>query len=326
MATRALPGPAPGRSSLVAFDINPIILPGGKVTDKPRSLGRLSITASARPRPLSEKAPPAGVWQARVLTLYPQMFPGALGEGVIGRALAEGLWALAVTDIRDFALDRHRSVDDTPAGGGPGMVMRADVLGRAIDHAMAGCPPDRARWPLIALSPRGRPFSQARAAALARAEGVTLICGRFEGIDQRVLDARGVEELSIGDYVLAGGELAAQVLIEASVRLIPRVLGNAESQAAESFSEGLLEYPQYTRPQVWEGREIPEVLLSGHHARIAAWRRQRAEALTRERRPDLWRARRQEIAEGPKGEPEQSDATGPAQPAGQQKDEGHEPS
>ncbi len=255
-----------------------------------RSHGRISIRASATPREVIGPVPHiAGLWQARVLTLFPEMFPGALGHSLIGRALTDGLWALDVRDIRDHAPDRHRTVDDTPAGGGPGMVMRADVVARAIDAAQAGCP-DRAAWPLIYLSPRGTPFSQAMARRLAAAEGVTLLCGRFEGVDERVLDARGVEEVSIGDYVLTGGELAAQVLLDATVRLIPRVLGNAESTVEESHAAGLLEHPQYTRPQEWEGRTIPEVLLSGHHARIADWRRAQAERLTKERRPDLWRA------------------------------------
>ncbi|HEU0223451.1 MAG TPA: tRNA (guanosine(37)-N1)-methyltransferase TrmD [Paracoccaceae bacterium] len=261
------------------------------MTDKPRSHGRLAIRASARPRELLTGSPELqGVWRAKVLTLLPDMFPGALGHSLLGRALADGLWALEVIDIRAFAEDRHRTVDDTPAGGGPGMVMRPDIAARAIDAAMAGLPEDRARWPLLCLSPRGTPFTQTRARAFARAEGVTLLCGRFEGIDQRVLEARAVEEVSIGDFVLTGGELAAQVLIDATVRLIPRVLGNAESTMEESFSHGLLEHPHYTRPQVWEGRAIPEVLTSGHHANIARWRRAQAERLTKERRPDLWRA------------------------------------
>lgn len=254
-------------------------------------------------------------WTARVLTIHPEMFPGPLGHALTGRALAEGLWRLETVNIRDFALDRHRSVDDTPAGGGPGMVMRADVAGRAVDHAMAGLDP--ARWPLIALSPRGRRLDQAMARDLASRDGVVLLCGRFEGIDQRLLDARGIEEVSIGDFILTGGELAAMVLIEAAVRLIPRVLGNAESAVEESFSAGLLEHPHHTRPHVWEGRAIPEVLLSGHHARIAAWRRARAEALTRERRPDLWRAHR----DGSMGGPERSDAQNAAPEGGQEKDE-----
>lgn len=281
-------------------------------TPPARSHGRVAIRASARPSDLMAPAPRLGVWHARVLTLFPEMFPGTLGGSILGRALADGLWTLDVRDIRAFATDRHRTVDDTPAGGGPGMVLRPDIAARAVDAAMAGCPEDRARWPLLALSPRGRPFDQAMARRLAAAEGVTLLCGRFEGIDERVIEARAIEEVSIGDYVLTGGEIAAQVLIDATVRLIPRVLGNAESAVEESFSRGLLEHPHYTRPKVWEGRAIPEVLLSGHHAQIAAWRLSRAESLTKERRPDLWRARR--AAQGappdadPAGSPELSDA------------------
>ncbi len=253
-----------------------------------RSHGRLSIRASARPRELMA-APPAaaGIWTARVITLFPEAFPGTLGLSLTGRALAERLWALETMQLRDFAEGRHRNVDDTPAGGGPGMVLRADVVGRALDAAAAGA---RGDWPAIYLSPRGEPFRQPMAERLARADGVTLLCGRFEGVDQRVLDARGVHEVSVGDFVLSGGEIAAQALIDATVRLIPRVLGNRASVAEESFTHGLLEHPQYTRPATWEGRAIPEVLLSGDHARIARWRRAQAETLTKERRPDLWRA------------------------------------
>lgn len=249
-----------------------------------KSHGRRSIGASRRPRALIDTAaPPDGVWTATVLTLYPAMFPGALGQSLTGRALDAGLWGLRAVDMREFATDKHRSVDDTPAGGGAGMVLRADIVARALDAVADGAP-------ALALSPRGAPLTQARVTALADGPGMTLVCGRFEGIDQRVLDARGIEEVSIGDYVLTGGELAAQVLIDACVRLIPRVLGNAESALHESFSGGLLEHPHYTRPATWEGRAIPEVLLSGHHGHIAAWRRAQSEALTRERRPDLWRA------------------------------------
>lgn len=225
-------------------------------------------------------------WTARVLTLYPEMFPGPLGASLTGRALAEGLWHLDPRDIRDQATDRHRSVDDTPSGGGAGMVLRADIVAAALDAAG----PPRADWPVIYLSPRGRRFDQGMARRLASGAGATLLCGRFEGVDQRVLDARAIEEVSLGDFVLTGGEIAAMALIDAVVRLIPRVLGNAESAVEESFSNGLLEYPQYTRPTEWEGLRIPEVLLSGHHGRIAAWRHSQAERLTQERRPDLWRA------------------------------------
>ncbi|MFT4278680.1 MAG: tRNA (guanosine(37)-N1)-methyltransferase TrmD [Rhodopseudomonas sp.] len=225
-------------------------------------------------------------WRATVLTLFPEMFPGPLGVSLAGRALASGLWGLEARDIRDSATDRHRSVDDTPAGGGPGMVLRADVLATAIDAVDAST--DR---PRLVMSPRGRPLTQARVAELAAGPGPLIVCGRFEGIDQRVIDARGLEEVSIGDYVLSGGEIAAMALIDACVRLLPGVMGKLESSTDESFSAGLLEYPQYTRPQSFEGRPIPEVLLSGDHAKVAAWRLGEAEALTRARRPDLWAAR-----------------------------------
>jgi tRNA (guanine37-N1)-methyltransferase len=225
-------------------------------------------------------------WRATVLTLFPEMFPGALGVSLAGRALASGLWALEARDIRAQATDRHRSVDDTPAGGGPGMVLRADVLAAAIDAAEAA--PDR---PRLLMSPRGRPLAQSRVADLAGGPGPLIVCGRFEGVDQRVIEARHLEEVSIGDYVLSGGEIAAMALIDACVRLLPGVMGKAESGADESFSDGLLEYPQYTRPQAFEGLPIPEVLLSGDHAKVAAWRRAEAEALTRARRPDLWAAK-----------------------------------
>ena len=225
------------------------------------------------------------MWRASVLTIFPEMFPGPLGLSLAGKALADGTWSLSIADIRDFAADKHRSVDDTPAGGGPGMVMRADVAAAAIDAARAGMP---AETPTIYLSPRGKPLSQARARELALGPGVILLCGRFEGVDERVLEARKVEEISIGDYVLSGGELAAQVLIDACVRLLPGVAGNEVSLSEESFAAGLLEYPHYTRPREWEGRAIPEVLLSGDHEKIAKWRRNQAENITRERRPDLW--------------------------------------
>jgi len=249
------------------------------------------MRASASPRSLMDGPPPVkGAWEARVITLFPEAFPGPLALSLTGRALEAGLWRLATIDLRAFGLGRHRTVDDTPAGGGPGMVLRADVAAAALAHAATGTPPDRERWPVIGLSPRGRPFDHAMALRLARGDGVTLLCGRFEGIDERALEARAVAEVSLGDFVLSGGEIAAMALIDASLRLIPRVLGNEASVRDESFAAGLLEHPQYTKPAVWEGRATPEVLLSGNHAKIAGWRREMAERLTRERRPDLWRA------------------------------------
>jgi tRNA (guanine37-N1)-methyltransferase len=223
-------------------------------------------------------------WRASVLTLFPAMFPGPLGASLAGRALESGRWSLDVTDIRDFATDRHRTVDDTPFGGGAGMVLRPDVA----DAALASVADGRT---LICLTPRGRRFAQADAARLATGPGVILLCGRYEGIDQRVIEARGMEELSLGDFVLSGGELAAMVMLDAAIRLLPGVMGAADSATEESFSDGLLEYPHYTRPADWQGRRVPDVLLSGHHAAVAAWRRAESERITRERRPDLWAAR-----------------------------------
>jgi tRNA (guanine37-N1)-methyltransferase len=220
-------------------------------------------------------------WRGSVLTIFPEMFPGPLGASLAGKALGAGLWGLEIIDIRAHAVDRHRSVDDTPVGGGPGMVMKADVLARAID-AIAD---DRSR---LLMSPRGIPLTQERVAWLASQPGAVIVCGRFEGVDERVIAARGLEEVSVGDYVLSGGEIAAMALIDACVRLLPGVMGTETSGAEESFAQGLLEYPQYTRPQVWEGHAIPDVLVSGDHAKIAAFRRTESERLTRERRPDLW--------------------------------------
>jgi tRNA (guanine37-N1)-methyltransferase len=222
-------------------------------------------------------------WRAAVLTLFPEAFPGPLTSSLAGRALANAVWSLQAVNIRDFATDRHRTVDDTPFGGGPGMVMRPDV----IDAALASVADDR---PAICLTPRGRPLSQADAIRFAAGPGLVLLCGRYEGIDQRVIDARGLLELSIGDYVLSGGELPALVVLDAVIRLLPGVMGAVASAAEESFSDRLLEYPHYTRPAEWQGQRVPDVLLSGHHAAIAAWRRAEAERITRERRPDLWRA------------------------------------
>jgi len=222
-------------------------------------------------------------WRATVLTLFPDMFPGPLGHSLAGRALAGGIWSLAVENIRDHATNKHRSVDDTPCGGGAGMVLRADVL----DSALSTVADSR---PMIVLTPRGRPLTQDRVHRLAAGPGVILLCGRFEGIDQRVIDARALEEISVSDTVLAGGELPAMLLLDAVIRLLPGVMGAAESAEDESFSTGLLEYPHYTRPTDWQGRRVPEILLSGNHAAIAAWRREQSEKITRERRPDLWAA------------------------------------
>jgi tRNA (guanine37-N1)-methyltransferase len=230
------------------------------------------------------------IWRTTVLTLFPEMFPGPLGVSLAGKALASRLWKLEARDIRDSATDRHRSVDDTPAGGGPGMVLRADVLAAAID-AIEAAPNAPNGRPRLLMSPRGRPLTQSRVQALAAGPGPLIVCGRFEGVDQRVIEARQFEEISIGDYVLSGGEIAAMALIDACVRLLPGVMGKLASGLEESFSDGLLEYPQYTRPQIFEGQSIPEILTSGDHAKVAAWRQAEAEALTRERRPDLWALR-----------------------------------
>ena len=228
-------------------------------------------------------------WLATVLTLFPEMFPGPLGLSLAGKGLKDGLWRLETVDIRDFARDKHRSVDDAPFGGGPGMVMRPDVLDRAIAEAAGS-------GPVVYLSPRGRRLEQARVKELAAGPGVTLLCGRYEGVDERVIEARSIEELSLGDFVLSGGEPAALALIDACVRLLPGVVGEPATLAEESFEDGLLEYPQYTRPQEWAGRAVPEVLLSGDHARIRRWRQEQRERATRERRPDLWERReRQKI-------------------------------
>ena len=225
---------------------------------------------------------------AQVLTLYPEMFPGPLGLSLAGRALAEGKWSCAPIHIRDFATDKHRTVDDTPAGGGAGMVLRADIVARAVDYALAARPD----LPVLAMTPRGAPITQARVRALAEGPGATILCGRFEGFDERIFDARPIEQVSMGDIILSGGEMAALLLLDACVRLLPGVMGAASSGVEESFETGLLEYPHYTRPVDWEGRTIPEVLRSGDHAKIAAWRKQRAEDDTRLRRPDLWERHR----------------------------------
>ena len=258
-----------------------------------KSHGRLSIGASLKPRELMTDRPMLKhAWTAKVITLFPGAFPGVLGESLTGKALEQGLWQLKPMDLRSFGTGKHRDVDDTPAGGGAGMVIRADVLGHAIES-------DPIPGPLVYLSPRGRRFDQGMAQDWARGPGVTLICGRFEGIDQRVIDHYNIQEVSLGDFVLTGGEIAAQAMLDATVRLLPNVLGNAASTVDESVSNGLLEHPQYTRPADWRGHPIPEVLLSGNHARIAAWRRAQSEAITQERRPDLWQAH-----EARKGKPQ----------------------
>jgi tRNA (guanine37-N1)-methyltransferase len=241
------------------------------------------------------------MWRASVLTIFPKMFPGPLGQSLAGKALASGLWSLDAIDIRDHATDKHRTVDDTPAGGGPGMVMKADVLAKALDSLALDAIAADAR-PRLLMSARGTPLTQARVSTLAQGPGAVILCGRFEGVDERLIAARNLEEISLGDFVLAGGEIAALALIDACVRLIPGVMGKEASAAEESFTQGLLEYPQYTRPAVWEGVAVPEVLASGDHAKIAAWRRAEAERLTAERRPDLWQAylARKKPEKGPK--------------------------
>lgn len=237
---------------------------------------------------MSAMAQTTEAWTAVVLTIFPEMFPGPLAHSLAGKALASGVWRLETVDIRGFAGDKHATVDDAPFGGGAGMVMRPDVVDAALEQALGGTAGEAAARPAIYLTPRGRLLDQARVRALAAGPGVVLLCGRYEGIDQRVIEARGLEEVSLGDFVLSGGETAAMAVLDACVRLLPGVVGAAESLEEESFERGLLEYPHYTRPQQWQGRAVPEVLLSGHHEEIKAWRSARAEEITRERRPDLW--------------------------------------
>ena len=246
------------------------------------------------------------MWRASVLTIFPEMFPGPLGLSLAGKALAAELWGLDIIDIRAQATDKHRSVDDTPAGGGPGMVMRADVLAKAIDAAA----PEGDERPRLLMSPRGLPLTQARVEALAGAPGVIILCGRFEGVDERVIEGRQLLEVSVGDYVLSGGEIAACALIDACVRLLPGVMGKEASATEESFTRGLLEYPQFTRPAMWEGRPIPPVLTAGDHGKVAAWRHAEAERLTRERRPDLWTAY---VARGGRPDPKEPDSKEPGE-------------
>lgn len=266
------------------------------MTQKPsnppnKSHGRLSQSASLTPRALITDRPRlAKAWCAKVITLFPDTFPGVLGASLTGKALQQGLWALEPIDLRTFGTGKHRQVDDTPAGGGAGLVLKPDVMARALDLASSGTPADRTEWPVVYLTPRGKPFTQRDAERFSSAKGMTLVCGRFEGLDQRVIDEYAMEEISIGDFVLTGGEIAAQTVLDATTRLIPGVLGNAESTQEESFSDGLLEHPQFTKPADWRGHAIPPVLLSGDHGKVAEWRKAQAEALTEERRPDLWEA------------------------------------
>ena len=254
-----------------------------------KSHGRKAIRPTLKPTSLMEESPDLiDVWQARVVTLFPEIFPGVLGASLTGKALKDGKWQLHTHDLRRHGIGKHRNVDDTPTGGGAGMVLRADVVGPALAAAQAHA---RGRWPILYMSPRGRPFDQAMARDLARCDGVTLLCGRFEGVDERVLEHWNVTEVSLGDFVMTGGEIAAQAMLDATVRLLPGVLGNAESAVEESHSNGLLEHPQYTKPAAWEGRDVPAVLMSGNHAKIAAWRQDMSEKLTQTRRPDLWAKR-----------------------------------
>ncbi|APX12673.1 tRNA (guanosine(37)-N1)-methyltransferase TrmD [Tateyamaria omphalii] len=252
----------------------------------PKSHGRKAIRPTLKPSSLMDEAPDlVGVWQARIITLFPDTFPGVLGASLTGKALQDGTWQLHTHDLRTHGIGKHRNVDDTPAGGGAGMVLRADVVDAALRDAQTHA---RGRWPILYLSPRGQRFDQAMARDLARCDGVTMLCGRFEGVDQRVLDHWNITEVSLGDFVMTGGEIAAQAMLDATVRLLPGVLGNAESAVDESHSNGLLEHPHYTRPATWEGRDIPPVLTSGDHGKVAEWRQDQSENLTRSRRPDLW--------------------------------------
>jgi tRNA (guanine37-N1)-methyltransferase len=256
------------------------------MTDRPKSHGRKSISATLKPRDLMTPTPRlAGIWTAQIITLFPATFPGVLGASLTGRALEQGKWQLETIDLREFGLTKHKNVDDTPAGGGAGMVLRADVVGPAIEHAISKAPP---HTPRIYLSPRGKPFTQETAQTWAQSPGVILLCGRFEGVDQRVLDHYDIQEVSLGDFVLTGGEIAAQAMIDATIRLRPGILGNAASTVDESHSNGLLEHPQYTRPSIWKGHPIPDVIMSGHHENIQKWRSDQSHTLTKQRRPDLW--------------------------------------
>jgi tRNA (guanine37-N1)-methyltransferase len=237
---------------------------------------------------MTDKPQIKGAWEARIVTLFPEAFPGVLSASLTGKALQDGLWRLNTVDLRTFGLTKHRNVDDTPYGGGAGMVLRPDVVGAALGQAARNTPSNRKKWPVIYLSPRGKPFTQSTAQAWSEADGLTMLCGRFEGVDQRVIDAYEIEEVSLGDYVLTGGEIAAQAMIDATVRLLPNVLGNQDSTVDESHSTGLLEHPQYTKPADWGGLTVPDILTSGDHGKIAKWRQEQSEKLTQDRRPDLW--------------------------------------
>lgn len=228
------------------------------------------------------------MWTANVITLFPESYPGVLGTSLIGKALEKGLWQLEIFDLREFGVGPHRQVDDTPIGGGPGMILKPDVLSAALSETMNTIPSKHQNWPIVALSPRGKMFDQSMARKWAQGEGVTLICGRYEGMDERFLKDSQIQEVSLGDFVLAGGEVASQAMLEATIRLLPKVLGNAESSSMESFNNSLLEYPQFTKPRVWKGISVPEILLSGHHEKIAEWRQKQSEKITIERRADLW--------------------------------------
>lgn len=258
--------------------------------DKPaKSHGRLAVSPTLKPSELMTDTPQlANAWSAKVITLFPELFPGVLGASLTGKALKEGIWQLHPIELRKYGIGKHHDVDDTPAGGGAGMVLRADVVGAALEDARRGTPVNATAWPVIYVSPRGKPFDQAMAQSFAKAEGMTILCGRFEGVDERVLEEYNVTEISLGDFVLTGGEIAAMALIDATVRLLPNVLGNDESAVDESFSSGLLEHPQYTRPAEWKAREIPAVLRSGNHGKISKWREEKSKEITKARRPDLW--------------------------------------
>ena len=258
------------------------------MTDKPLSYGRKSISASASPKELMTKRPRLSkVWTADVITLYPNLFPGVLNESIVGKSLEKNKWALETVNLRDFGIGAHKKVDDTPAGGGAGLVLRADVIEPALEKSISS---SRKGRPLVYMSPRGKRFDQKLAKKWAAAPGVIILCGRFEGIDERILERYDIDEISLGDFVMTGGEIAAQAMIDATVRLLPNVLGNPDSPLDESHSNGLLEYPQYTKPAEWKGQKIPETLLSGHHENIAKWRMDKAKTKTKKHRPDLWKA------------------------------------